>query len=85
MILDSNHTKEHVAKELEHYAPLVTPGSYLIVNDTYLESYAPSWDQAGAFPAVHEFLASNKGFVVDGARNKFIISTAPNGFLKRVN
>ncbi|MBY0525473.1 MAG: cephalosporin hydroxylase family protein [Gemmataceae bacterium] len=83
VILDSNHTKEHVAKELELYAPLVTPGSYLIVNDTYLETYNSSWDQSGAMPALREFLAKDKRFVVDTARNKYMITCAPGGFLKR--
>jgi cephalosporin hydroxylase len=84
VILDSAHTKEHVAKELELYSPFVTPGNYLIVNDTYLSLYAPGWDQAGAMPAMREFLAKNPKFVIDESRNRFVISTAPDGFLKRV-
>lgn len=85
VILDSNHTKEHVAKELELYSAFVTPGSYLIVNDTYLETYAPEWDQAGAMPALREFLAKNNKFVIDKTRNRFVITCAPDGFLKRVD
>ena len=37
MILDSNHTHEHVFKELELYAPFVTIGSYIVVFDTIVE------------------------------------------------
>jgi cephalosporin hydroxylase len=37
VILDSNHTHEHVLAELEAYAPLVTRGSYCIVFDTVVE------------------------------------------------
>ena len=33
VILDSCHTKDHVAAELEAYAPLVTVGSYIIAAD----------------------------------------------------
>jgi Cephalosporin hydroxylase len=84
VILDSAHTKEHVAKELELYSPFVTPGNYLIVNDTYLSTYAPAWDQAGAMQAMREFVANNKKFVIDEAFNRFVIATAPDGFLKRV-
>ena len=37
VILDSNHTHEHVLAELEAYAPLVSPGSYCVVFDTVVE------------------------------------------------
>jgi cephalosporin hydroxylase len=37
VILDSNHTHEHVLAELEAYAPLTSPGSYCIVFDTIVE------------------------------------------------
>ena len=35
--LDSNHTHEHVLKELELYAPLVSKDSYCVVFDTIVE------------------------------------------------
>jgi cephalosporin hydroxylase len=38
VLLDSNHTREHVLRELENYAPLVSPGSYCIVYDTVVEN-----------------------------------------------
>ena len=49
--LDSNHTKAHVAAELERYAPLVTPGSYCVVFDSVMTMVSdapngkPGWDQ----------------------------------------
>lgn len=33
VVLDSNHTKEHVLRELELYAPLVSVGSYIVAAD----------------------------------------------------
>jgi cephalosporin hydroxylase len=45
VILDSNHTHDHVLAELEAYAPLVTPGSYCIVFDTVVEDLP-----AGSYP-----------------------------------
>ena len=37
--LDSDHSAEHVAREIGAYADIVTPGQYLIVQDTYLGLY----------------------------------------------
>jgi cephalosporin hydroxylase len=37
VILDSNHTHDHVLAELEAYAPLVSQGSYCVVFDTLVE------------------------------------------------
>ena len=36
VVLDSGHSREHVLAELEQYAPLVSPGSYIVVADTVL-------------------------------------------------
>jgi cephalosporin hydroxylase len=84
VILDSNHELDHVRKELEVYAPLVTVNSYLVVNDTYLEQHlGSSAGQGGAAQATREFLAKNKDFEVDRSRNKFVVTCMPDGVLKR--
>jgi cephalosporin hydroxylase len=90
--LDSNHTHEHVYKELELYSPLVKSGSYLVVFDTVIEDMPPNffldrpWDR-GNNPktAVQEFLKTNDRFVVDkDIENKLLITVAPDGYLKCV-
>lgn len=89
--LDSNHTHEHVLRELELYSPLVTPGSYLVVFDTIVEDmpaqmYDRPWDK-GNNPktAVWEFLKQTDDFEIDHTiDNKLLISVAPEGYLKRV-
>lgn len=89
--LDSNHTHEHVLRELELYSPFVTPGSYCVVFDTIVEDmpaqmYDRPWDK-GNNPktAVWEFMKTNDDFEVDRAiDNKLLISVAPEGYLKRV-
>lgn len=90
--LDSNHTHEHVLKELKAYSPLVTKGSYLVCFDTIVEdlpdNYLPGrpWKQ-GDNPktAVREFLKGNDAFVVDTEiDNKLLISVAPEGYLKKI-
>lgn len=90
--LDSNHSHDHVLKELELYSPFVTKGSYLIVFDTISEYLPPGlivdrpWGK-GNNPktAVEAFLRKNKNFVVDeDIENKLVITVAPGGYLKRV-
>ena len=92
VVLDSNHTHEHVLRELELYAPLVTNGCYLIVADTLIEDMP-----AGSFPdrpwdkgdnpatAVKAFLQTTDRFEVDTAIDaKLQISVAPGGYIKCV-
>ena len=90
VILDSNHTHEHVLKELQLYSGLVTPGSYLVVLDTVVEDmpkdFFPDrpWGP-GNNPktAVREFLRANRRFVVDEEmERKLLLTTAPSGYLR---
>lgn len=89
--LDSNHTHDHVLKELEMYADFTTVGSYCVVFDTIVEdlpkgSYDRPWD-VGNNPktAVFEYIKKNDSFVIDKQiDNKLLISVAPDGYLKRV-
>jgi len=90
--LDSNHTHEHVLRELELYAPLVSVGSYCVVFDTIVEDMPEGsfpdrpWDK-GNNPktAVYEFLKSNDHFEIDSdIENKLLITVASDGYLKRV-
>jgi cephalosporin hydroxylase len=92
VVLDSNHTHEHVAGELECYAPLVTQGSYLVVFDTVVEempdAFFPDrpWGK-GNNPqtAVRQFLQGNDRFEIDNEiEDKLLITVAPGGYLKCV-
>jgi cephalosporin hydroxylase len=90
--LDSNHTHEHVLKELNLYAGLTTLNSYCIVFDTIVENLPKNfypdrpWE-VGNNPktAVSEFLINNNTFEVDkNIDSKLLISAAPGGYLKRI-
>ena len=90
--LDSNHTHEHVLRELQLYSPFVSVGSYLVVFDTLVEDLPAGlspdrpWDK-GNNPktAVWEFLKSTDNFQIDSQVDaKLLISVAPEGYLKRV-
>lgn len=92
VVLDSNHTRQHVLAEMQAYAPLVKKGSYLIVLDTIIEDFPPEvfndrpWEP-GESPktAVFEYLQTSNRFVIDTAIDaKLQISVAPSGYLKCV-
>ncbi len=84
VILDSDHSRAHVAAELEAYAGLVSPGSYLIVEDTNLNGH-PVFAKHGPGPheAVEEFLARHPEFTADREKEKFFLTFNPKGFLKK--
>jgi len=91
--LDSNHTHEHVLKELELYAPLVSLNSYIAVFDTIVEDLPDGYFSQkrpwgiGNNPrtAVDQFLKANDNFIIDEAiDNKLLVSVTPRGYLKRM-
>jgi cephalosporin hydroxylase len=93
VILDSNHTHDHVLAELMAYAELTSVNSYCIVFDTAIEDMPAEmhgnrpWGP-GNNPktAVHEFLKSNSKFEIDEAMDaKLMISVGPQGYLKRTS
>jgi len=83
--LDSLHTKEHVLKELRLYSRFVSPGSYLVVQDTNIHGH-PVFPSApeGPMEALVEFLKGNDAFEIDRSRNKFLLTFHPDGYLKRI-
>ena len=85
IVLDSDHSKEHVSGEIQAYKDLVTSGSYLIIEDTALHGnpiHPESTDDP--MSAVVEFMKDNKEFVADRSREKFLMTWHPNGFLKKI-
>jgi cephalosporin hydroxylase len=74
VILDSLHSKEHVAGELRAYAPLVSVGSYVIVQDT----------PVGPIDAIDEFLATDGRFEADRDRERFGLTNTVRGYLRRI-
>jgi cephalosporin hydroxylase len=84
VILDSNHARAHVAEELRLYHGMVTPGSYLIVEDTNINGHPVLRDHGpGPMEAVEEFLSGRDDFFADTSREKFFLSFNPGGYLRR--
>jgi cephalosporin hydroxylase len=85
VVLDSDHSYAHVAAEIAAYSSLVTPGCYLVVEDTNVNGnpILPNWGP-GPMEAVDEFVDDTQLFVRDPAREKFMMTFSPGGYLRRV-
>lgn len=78
VILDSDHSYEHVTKELELYAPLVSIGSALIIEDT--------GNCEGARQAAHDwFVQHQKTFKQDFMCEKFMLTFNRDGYFERID
>lgn len=92
IFLDSNHTKEHVLRELYLYSKLLKKGDFIIVMDTVIELIDQKYTKDKSFSkgnnpmnAVNNFLKSNKNFRnINLYENKSFLTVARNGFLKKI-
>lgn len=89
VILDSLHSRDHVLAELNAYAPLVTRGCYLIVEDTNINGHPVTTDfqpdqGPGPAEAVGAFLSGTDRFETDRSREKFLLTFNPGGYLRCV-
>lgn len=85
VILDSDHRRDHVLAEIERYSPMVSKGSYLVVEDTIVNGnpILPGFGP-GPMEAIQEFLSTPPPFTVDRDREKFFLTFNPSGYLRRV-
>ncbi len=96
VVLDSNHCRTHVEAELDLYASLVSPGSYMVACDGIMAELAgaprsaPDWAWNNPVAAVEAFLARNPAFVLEepgfpfnegAVRNR--VTYWPKSFLRR--
>src|SRR5258708_19161464 len=97
VILDSNHTKAHVLNELGAYAPLVSPGSYIVATDGIMGLVhdtprgKPEWDYDNPTQAAREFAACHTEFALEEPKWRFneieldrTITAWPGAWLKRI-
>ena len=90
VVLDSDHTHDHVLRELRSYGPLVTPGQYLVVADTIVEDLPPQTHRPrpwgpGDNPrtALDAFLRETDRFEADEDINaKLLMTSNPGGYLR---
>jgi cephalosporin hydroxylase len=92
IILDSNHTHDHVLSELNFYSKLMKKGQYLICGDTIIANQPQSkkrpreWNKKNnPMTALKLFLKDNKQFVIDKKiERKMLITNMPDGYLKKI-
>ncbi len=97
VILDSNHSYEHVMAELESYSDLVTSGSYIVATDGIMQDLADvprgseDWGTNNPAHAARDFAAKNSGFIIEQPAWPFNesdldknITHWPNAWLKRL-
>jgi cephalosporin hydroxylase len=88
--LDSDHSASHVRAEMEAYSALVTPGSYMVVEDTILDWMPPNAPARARYrgtpmDAVEDFLTANHDWEVDrDLEGMFAATQNPEGWLRRL-
>ena len=96
VILDSNHSRAHVAAELEAYHPLVTAGSYIVATDGIMRDVhdvprgTPGWITDNPAQAAEDFAARHPEFVIEAPAWRFNesaldrnITAWPSAWLKK--
>ena len=97
VFLDSSHSRDHVLAELDNYAPLVSPGSYVVVMDGIMADLTgaprsqPDWATNNPRQAISEWVAAHPDFVIDEplfAFNEGLVRERvtywTNGFVRRI-
>lgn len=86
VLLDSDHSFAHVRQEIELYAPLVTKGQYLVVEDTHLNGHPTPTigNDPGPYGAVEAWLPEHPEFVARRECEYFGLTLNPRGYLQRI-
>jgi cephalosporin hydroxylase len=91
VVLDSNHTHEHVLSELEIYSKFVTKDCFMLVLDTVIDDLNIDPDRSwgpGSSPksAVKEFMSKNsEEFIHEQSyENRALLSVAPYGYWRKI-
>jgi cephalosporin hydroxylase len=85
VILDSDHSADHVLAEMREYGPLVAVGDHMVVEDTNVNGH-PTFPEFGPGPmeAIERYMAERDDFAVDPHCERFLMTLNPKGYLKRV-
>jgi cephalosporin hydroxylase len=91
VILDSSHLTAHVLKEMQIYSNIVTPGSYMIVEDSNVNGHpiipeyreSPGDEPGGPMEAIDAFLSESDAFDIDIDRHRYLMTFNPRGYLRK--
>lgn len=85
VMLDSDHSHQHVLDEMRTWNDMVSVGSYMIVEDSNVNGHPARPDFGpGPMEAINDFLLENDQFVIDMSQQKFFMTQNPRGYLCRV-
>ncbi len=90
VVLDSNHSAEHVRAEMELYGPLVTTGSYLVAHDgaqawVYdIPRGKPEWKNDHPLIAIDGFVSAHPNFQIDHHYTRLGVTSSPRGYVKKI-
>lgn len=82
VMLDSEHTKDYVLEEMSLYGQIVTPNSYLIVQDT--SGDVRNWSEGGPWGAIKLYLGLHNDFEIDYFYDRWVSTQHPRGYLRKV-
>jgi len=86
VVLDSDHSRDHVFKEMQLWHSMVSKDSYMIVEDSNVNGYPVRPDFGpGPMEAINDFLQINNMFEIDNSQEKFLMTQNPRGYLKRIS
>jgi cephalosporin hydroxylase len=97
VVLDSDHSHDHVLAELEAYGPMVTSGSWIVATDGVMRQVADTprgndgWTTDNPERAAQTFLSSHPEFVLEQPQWPFnesaldhVVTHWPGAWLRRV-
>lgn len=84
VVLDSDHARDHVLGEMRAWKDVVTPGSYMIVEDSNVNGHPARPDHGpGPMEAIDAFMQENNEFQIDLSKEKFFMTQNPRGYLRK--
>ena len=88
VIHDGSHKKEDIKKDFMLYSPFVTVDSYFIIEDGIMDvfdwkDHRTAGHDCGLYAAI-ELAQENSDFIIDNAREKYIMTYNPMGYLRRI-